>query len=230
MKLISIIFTAVLFSLAESCFAQAFTNLNFESANIPNSTPPDSLIPFTDGFPGWNGYFISSAATNLAPQAAYASISLAGNAICIADINVGFGFVPIQGNYSAFLFGGIANDGTVYAAQISQSGLVPSGTQSLQLNAQTYGYPFTVTLGGQTITMSPLQTFSNYTLYGGNIPSSLAGQDATLSITEPAPTTPFPTELELDDIIFSPSSIPEPSELALAAMGALFLGFCRRNQ
>jgi hypothetical protein len=33
-KLISIIFTAALLSLAESCFAQGFMNLNFESANV----------------------------------------------------------------------------------------------------------------------------------------------------------------------------------------------------
>jgi hypothetical protein len=145
----------------------------------------------------------------------------------IVDTNVGFGYNPIQGSYSAFLFGGIAGNGTLYAAQISQSGLVPNGTESLQLDAQSYGLPFIVTLGGQTLNMSPLQAFSNYTLYGGNIPSSLAGQVVTLSITEPAPTGIPPSALELDNIVFSPSSVPEPREFALTVLGTLLLGFRR---
>jgi hypothetical protein len=227
-KLISVIFTAALLSLAEAAYAQAFTNLNFESANIPASTQP-SFIPISQGLPGWNAYFISSAATNQAPQAVYDGIPLSGNAISIVDANVGFGFNPIQGSYSAFLCGGVGDAG-LSAAQISQSGLVPGSTKSIQFEAQTYGYPFIVTLGDQLIDLSPLQVFPNYTLYGGNIPSSLAGHVATLSITEQAPQFPLATRLELDNIVFSPSSIPEPGTLALAALGALFLGICRRRR
>jgi hypothetical protein len=36
--------------------------------------------------------------------------------------------------------------------------------------------------------------------------------------------------LYLDAIQFSTQSIPEPSAFALAALGALFLGFCRRRR
>ena len=235
-KLISIIFTAALLSLAEAGFAQGFVNLNFESANIPMSTETGWPIPFSEGLPGWTGYFISSTATNQALQAVYDGIPLSGNTIAIVDANdanVGFGFPPIQGNYSVFLCGGYGNGGSVYAAQISQSGLVPSGTKSIQFEAMTnYSLPFSVTLGGQAIDMSPLGVFSNYTLYGGNIASSLAGQIETLSITESAPPygSPGASYFGLDNISFSTQSIPEPSSFALAALGALFLGFCRRRR
>jgi hypothetical protein len=227
-KLISIIFTAALLSSAESGSAQGFVNLDFESANIPSSTPTVSYVPIGTSLPGWNAYFISSSTTNQQTEIMYDALSLGGNTISIVDTNVGYGVNPIHGNYSVFLYGG--GSGPFYTAQISQSGLVPSGTESLQLEAQDYGPYFIVTLGGQTITMSPLQVFPNYTLYGGNIPPSLAGQVATLSITEPPPLHFVPSELHLDNIVFSPNSIPEPSELALAALGSLFLGFrCRRR-
>jgi hypothetical protein len=231
-KLISIIFTAALLSLAESCFAQGFVNLDFESANIPNSTEPSSLILFSQGLPGWTGCFISSTATNQTLQTFYDGISMAGVDFAIVDTNVLYGFNPIRGNYSAFLFGGSGDGGIEYAAQISQSGLVPSGTKSIQFKAMTnYSLPFTVTLGGQAVDISPLEVFSNYTLYGGNIASSLAGQVATLSITESAPPYGMPgaSIFELDDIVFSQSSIPEPSEFVLAALGGLLLGLRRRK-
>lgn len=146
-KLISVIFAAALFCLVESGFAQAFTNLNFESANIPNSTPPASLIPISEGLPGWNACFISSTATNQVTQIAYDWIDQGANVISVVDTNEPFGNNPIQGNYSALLFGG--GGPTAVAAQISQSGLAPSGTESLQLWAQPYGWPFIVTLGGK---------------------------------------------------------------------------------
>ena len=158
---------------------------------------------------------------------------MTGSAIAIVDTSVGFGFNPIQGNYSVFLCGGTASDGTEFAAQISQSSLVPIGSRSIQLEAETYyGSNFNVALGGHAIDMAPLQVFPNYTLYGGNIDSSLAGQVESLSITEPAPPfgSPGSRYFELDDIIFSPNSIPEPSAFALTALGALFLGFSRRRR
>ena len=87
---------------------------------------------------------------------------------------------------------------------------------------------FTVSLGGQAVNVVPLQVFSRYTLYGADI-STFAGQVAALSFTEPpAPAGQLggdPNIFELDNIQFSSSPIPEPSELALAAIGTLLLGF-----
>lgn len=106
---------------------------------------------------------------------------------------------------------------------ISQTGMVPSGTKSLLMEVRQY-LGFIVTLGGQAINMVPLQTASNYTLYGGDI-SSFSGQLAQLSIT--APPTGVPNAVLLDDIVFSPNAVPEQSELALSTLGAILLVFHR---
>src|SRR5208282_3134001 len=166
-------------AMKQNAEAQGFMNLNFESANIPNSTSPNSPIPITAGLPNWSGYFISSTATNQVTQVTYDGISLGGNAISVIDSNAP-SFEPLQGRYSAFLFGGGSDP--FYSATISQTGMVPSGTESLLIDAYLSGASFVVTLGGQTINMVPLQTFSNYTLYGGDI-SSFAGELETLSFT-----------------------------------------------
>jgi hypothetical protein len=108
---------------------------------------------------------------------------------------------------------------------ISQTGLVPSGTMSLRLDAYAF-YNFEVTLGGQTINMIPLQTFSNYTLYAGDI-SSFAGNVETLSLI--APPTGEPNGVEFDNIQFSPSAVPEPSSFVLFAVGGLFLAWRHRK-
>ena len=215
------------FILIHSAKAQGFVNLNFESANIPNGTSPGSYIPISDGLPGWSGYYTSSTSTNVATQVAYEGISLGGNVISIIDTNVGFGFSPIQGTYSAFLFGG--GSGTYYAATISQTGLVPAGTATLLMDASFFGANFVVKIGGETISMIPLQNFSNYTIYGADI-SSFAGTTTTLSFTEPPATGVQPGGLLLDNIQFSSTPVPEPSDLALLVLGGLFLGYMYRRK
>ena len=109
------------------------------------------------------------------------------------------------------------------SSTISQSGLVPNDTMSLQVKMSWYSVAPVVILGGRTVNMVPLQTFTNYTLYGGNI-SSFAGQVATLSVTEAAPAhgLPYPSYLFLDDIRFV--TIPEPSFSALCVLGSLLIG------
>ena len=84
------------------------------------------------------------------------------------------------------------------------------------------GYGFTVTLGGQTINMVPLQAFPAYTTYGGDV-SGLAGLVAQLSVT--APPTGVPNAVLLDNIRFSSQFVPEPGIFGLCALGALLLGW-----
>jgi hypothetical protein len=204
----------------QSGFSQGFVNLNFESANVSGYAPDSSDVPITSALPGWSANLINSGSTSPVTQVWYDGISLGGALISVIDTNAP-SFSPIQGRYSAFLFGGLGPDGQLHSAQIRQTGVVPVGTQSLLLDAYVSGASFTVTLGGQIINMIPLQTFANYTLYGGSIPSGVAGQSEMLGFTEPPSAGTQPSMFELDNIQFSSSPIPEPSEFALVALGTL---------
>jgi hypothetical protein len=214
-------FGAYLLALSNVGFSQGFQNLNFESAKLSGYSPGSQNVPTSAALPGWSAYFTTSTLTNQVAQNWYDDISLGGVAISVNDTNTGFGFVPIQGRYSAYLFGGSGNGSAV----ISQTGLVPSGAKSLLMDVNQY-FGFIVTLGGQTINMVPLQVFSNYTLYGGDV-SSFSSQLSLLSIT--APPTGVPNPVLLDNIQFSAESIPEPTGRALFTFGALLLSFFRRQ-
>jgi len=161
----------------------------------------------------------------------YDGISTGGEGISIIDKNES-GFQPLQGNYSVLLFGGGAP--SVVSAEITQTGVVPTGTQSLLFEGYVSSTPFVVTLGGQTLNMIPLQSFPNtgsyppYTLYGGNIPSAFDGQSELLTFTEPAPAEMAPSMFELDDISFSPQAVPEPSPFVLSGIGGLLFALYRR--
>jgi hypothetical protein len=207
-----------------------FQNLDFESANIPASTPAPSLVPISEALPGWNAYLTADGVTYPQTEVYYDAISLGDAAISIDDAKVSS---PLQGNYSAFLFGGAAPPtvpgGSLYSASISQTGTVPAGTQSLQFDAYVSGAPFAVTLGGQTIDMIPLDTLAHYTLWGGNIPSALADQSETLSFIEPPATGTQPSMFELDNITFSTTAVPEPNSIVLTGIGGLIFAWYRRR-
>jgi hypothetical protein len=198
----------------------SFENLDFESANVSGYAQNSDNVPISQAMPGWSAPN-SGGATALVW---YDALSTGGYMIAINDTS--FQGVPVlQGTYSAWLFGGADAPAT-----ISQTGVVPSGTQSLLMDIASHGFPFMVTLGGQTLSMDPLQTFSTYTLYGANI-SAFAGQTEQLSITSPAPTGTPPNVLEIDNIQFSNQEIPEPQtwNLLLCGAGALSLWRWKRK-
>jgi hypothetical protein len=195
-----------------------FQNLNFESAQVSGLSPGANL-PITAGLPGWAAGVDGS---NKAGTIWYDTLSLGGALISVNDANTGFGFAPIEGSFSAYLFSqGLSSP---IAMSISQSGLVPSGTMSLEVKMRVQGPSPVVMLGGQVISMFPLASFPTYTLYGGDA-SAFAGQVATLSFTEPPPPQASLSGLVLDSIIFSSQSIPEPGVFALSALAALLMGW-----
>jgi hypothetical protein len=186
-----------------------FQNLNFEAANITGYPPNSSDVPISSALPGWTGFY----GNNQTSQVWYDGISIGGNMISVIDNNAP-GFAPLQGQYSAFLFGGNG-----LSASISQTGIIQAGTESILMDAWSYNASPVVAINGQAINMIPLQTFANYTLYGGIVPTSDVGPSVTLSFTDPAPTIGGPSEFELDNISFSPTATPEPNTLALIVMG-----------
>lgn len=197
---------------------QGFVNLGFESAVVPGGTQPGTYLPIASALPGWNGPSLVW----------YNGISLGGPGLSLIDSNAAqYGDTPLQGRYSAYLFGGYIPGQGMFDVSISQTGLVPTGTLSLRLDAYSW-HGFTVSLGGHTLPLMELQTFPgsprSYTRYGADI-ALFAGQVAELRITAPAPYGTSPNGLLLDNLVFSPSPIPEPNTLSIVGLGLFLL--CR---
>jgi hypothetical protein len=212
-------------AICQSINAQGtFQNLNFESANVTGYSP-GNMVPISVALPSWSAYFNSSlSGIEPATQISYDGISTGGPVISLVDDNVGVShFDPLQGNYSVILFGGVG-----VSASIDQTATITAGTQSLMMDAWSYDASPIVAINGVPINMIPLQTFANYTLYGGTVPAADVGPSVTLSFTEPAPATGGPSEFELDNIAFSSNAVPEPSPLALTGFGGILFALYRR--
>lgn len=111
-------------------------------------TPVNSSVPISEALPAWTAYFTSGTTVDTQTQVSYDGISLGGPLISVIDANSP-AFAPLQGTYSAFLFGGGNNP--LYSASISQTGTVPFGTQSLLFDASVSGSPFVVMLGDKPL-------------------------------------------------------------------------------
>jgi hypothetical protein len=186
-------------------------------------------VPVLEAFPDWSAYFTTGGVNYPQTDVTYDGISLGGNVISVIDDQAS-GLQPIQGNYSAALFGGLGSDGNVYSASISQTGVIPAGTQTLTMEAWEYDCSPIVAINGQPISMIPQETIASYTVYGGTIPSSDVGASVTLSFTDPSASPSF---FELDDVRFSQTALsPEPSVVALMGIAGLLFGarkwFARR--
>jgi hypothetical protein len=207
----------VSFALSRNVFGQDFVNLNFEQSTVVSSNY-DDLFGFyygTANVPGWTGY----TGTNQVTTILYNSPTLGSAGISV----VGPAFTDIQGQFTLLLQPGqrpqAGFDGQFVGASMSQSGLVPAFAQSLQFKAQTSS-GFSVSLGGQTLSLVQLGTGANYTLYGADI-SSFAGEVETLTITALPLSEAAPNYF--DSIVFSPSAVPEPSTSSLFGICILFL-------
>jgi len=212
-----------LFPLSVTC--QSFTNLDFEAANVPILAPgePGGFVPVADATPGWR-VFLEGVES---PAVFYNDPILSSSAVMLSGPNFVFLGSPIpaiEGRFSVYLNAGGST--ILHPATISQTGLVPSGSMSIQARIFATSPDFIVSLNGTPIAMYPLSVSSGYTTYGGDI-SAFSGQMATLAFTAP-PTAANPFfRIGLDAISFSPMPVPEPSVIALAAIGALLLGLRR---
>ena len=207
--------------LAASLQAQNFTNLDFESANL-TPVPAGQFggeVSVSNALPGWTAYIGTDQLTQVLQNnvtLGAASVDMLG-----PDWNSGYGAV-IEGQYSVELQPGQSGGGGIppnVSASISQTGLVPANTLSLQFKAATLS-SFTVSLGGQDLSLVTLgtgQTAANadYTLYGADV-SPFAGRVEALTITALAAPNTFDC---FDSFVFSTSPVPEPGTWALMICG-----------
>jgi hypothetical protein len=200
-----------------------FQNLNFEEANIvPIAGSPyyPYAITVANALPGWTVDYGSAQQT----QILYNDPSLGDTAVTLYANGYPGSPVPvIDGNFSVLLQGGLLN-GVTTAASISQTGLIPSGTQSLLFDVGSPTFPPSppqVSIGNQELSLFPVGSVGNYTIFGGNI-SEWAGQTEQLTFS-----SSFQNFL-IDDISFSTQAVPEPSPLALTGVGGLLFALYRR--
>ncbi|HEX3626092.1 MAG TPA: hypothetical protein VH280_11775 [Verrucomicrobiae bacterium] len=199
---------AVIF--ATTACGQGFLNLNFESAYGLPGNPPSfgELVSVTNALPGWTAYVDERTFSDIN----YVSNKLYGVSTLV---ELEGGSLALNGDFSVGLYG----DGS-----ISQTGLIPNDAESLQFEASSV-INLEVTLGGQYLLYSPLSDGPGYTLYGANIPAGMDGQLESLTFSS----DPRGVAV-LDNIEFSPMSIPEPGELCLIGVGAVLFGVLRSRK
>ena len=221
----------VLLAILQNLYGQGFVDLNFEAATlVPVPGSGGLFVEFPQAFPGW-----SESPGAKTTYALYDTAAIDSTAISIMDTNPypiasSFDGVVIQGEYSAILAAGLGSNNAPTDVTLSQTGMVPVGTESLQFKANELNSgAFTVTLGDQTLSLTVLGTGTNYTLYGANV-SQWAGQTADLAFTELAENPHRDDQyLVLDAIQFSPEPIPEPSVIGLFSISGLYLCWRMRS-
>ena len=211
--------------------AQSFQNLNFEQAD-PLVVNPDNpyVITAASAFPYWTVTIDGVQQTDIY----YNDISLGNPQVTLISTSYpNMGLAPIDGTYSVLLQCAFAPGSDA----ISQTGVIPAGTQSLTFEAEPIGQvqpvgSLEVLVGNQVVPFAALSTGPNYTLYGANIS---AWADDTEQLTFSALSDDNQqNNWELDDISFSTNVVasPEPSLVALSAIGGLLFGarkwFARR--
>lgn len=209
------------FALMGACgaFAQGtFQNLDFEAANVVPISGQPYAVTAANALPDWTVNYGVVQQT----QIYYNDPSLGGTAVTLeANGYPGTVSAVVDGNFSVLLQGGQV------AASISQTGQIPSGTQSLLFESGTFSFVSPeVSIGSDVLTLFPLTTHGNFTTYGANIPS-FAGATEQLTFTVP----PDYGAYVFDDISFSPNPItvtPEPDPVILMGIGgALFAAYRR---
>jgi len=211
-----------------------FQNLDFESANLSPVPPNQNIVEVSaaSALPGWTAYLGTAQQTQVIQNSCgegEAEIDVFGPNYPAAGPSPGLIPGTIDGNYSVLLQSGgePQNSDITTSASIQQTGAVPFGTQSMQFKAwQTYLPAFTVSFDGTVLSPVVLGAGPNYTLYGVNI-SPYEGQSGPLEFTADFSGTGA-SWLGLDDIVFSPAAVPEPSPILLTGIGGLMLAFYRR--
>ncbi len=203
-----------------------FQNLNFEGAVVVSTG--SGTIQFGPAFPGWTGYFGSSALTPTS-SIRYNDPSIGAAALELMDsLYPGFGQFGIISNHTALLQSDI-RAGSVDVS-LAQTGVIPVGTMSLRFQAlEKNPNGVVVSLNGQPLLFGAVQDYGNWINgYAADI-SAWAGQTAELRFTQRGAGL-LSGDLYFDNIIFSPEAVPEPGTWALLALGSAALGCAARRR
>jgi hypothetical protein len=216
MKFIFTIFTVVALLVGNQIgFAQGFVNLDFENPVLP-LTPVFNQVSAADAIPGWTVYNNGNAA--LGANVLYNDMNLDYPTVALFDTN-SLSYSPLQGGYSVLLIQSSIYVNPLQFPAIGQTGQIPPDALSIEFDL-SLNSSLQVTFNGQLIPLVQLGSTPNYDIIGGDV-SAFSGQTGLLQFTAGYGL--------LDNIQFSSSSVPEPSEFALTALGALLLDFRRRR-
>jgi hypothetical protein len=214
-----------------SALAASFTNLNFESADLPFIPRGQfgDYQPIELALPGWRAF----AGTEILPLILHNNATLGTAAISI--LGPDYSDFTMEGDFlislrpGAFGFPGVSVD-----VSVEQTGLVPSDARSLQFLGLTAGIlpvteRFGVFVNGQETDAFVLASHPNFVNTFGVDMSAFAGQEVTLRITSfVLPTEP--NGLGLDALTFSPVAVPEPGAWALLGLGLVALAYRLKRQ
>ena len=194
--------------------SQGFINLNFEQAQIV--IDPGQGARAAAAIPGWTAYISIQTNFTALTHIVYNTVSLGASSVDLMGTN---GFYPaIQGRYSIVLQGNTG--GQPSGAAIGQTGLIPLSAMSLLFwgGIGSANNPATVSFNDNLLTLLQIGSTANYNIYVADV-SAYAGQIGQLLFS-----VPQAGGLGLDNIQFSSTAVPEPSALALAALGGLLFG------